>query len=86
MNELADTGISGLIIPDKYALEMWRVYFQGRLTAHRFASRAAARKYLSSLRAGNSKPEFARAHNGQEIVGGLRRVLFLVMLVEALAL
>jgi hypothetical protein len=66
-DELADTDISGLIIRDKYELEIWRVYFQGRLTAHRFASRAAARKYLSSLRAGNSKAEFARAHNGKEI-------------------
>jgi hypothetical protein len=67
MNVLAETGMSGIIVPDKYELEKWRVYFQGRLTAPRFSSRAAAIGYLGALKTGNKKPEFARACNGKEV-------------------
>jgi hypothetical protein len=67
MNELAETGVSGIVVPDKYELEKWRVYFQGRLTAPRFASRTGAMGYLGVLRTGNRKPEFARAYEGKEI-------------------
>ena len=67
MNELAEIGVSGIIVPDKYELEKWRVYYQGRLTAPRFSSRTAAMGYLRVLRTGNREPEFARAHKGKEI-------------------
>ena len=67
MNELAETGVSGIIVPDDDELEMWRVYFQGRLTAPRFSSRCAALGYLAALRSGARKPEFALAHEGKEV-------------------
>jgi hypothetical protein len=67
MDELAETGVSGIIVPDDDELAKWRVYFQGRLTAPRFSSRTEAMGYLRVLRTGNRKPEFARAHKGKEI-------------------
>ena len=67
MNELAETGVSGIIVPDDHELEKWRVYFQGRLTAPRFSSRTDAMGYLGVLRSGNRKPEFALAYEGKEI-------------------
>jgi hypothetical protein len=59
--------MSGIIVPHKYELEQWRVYFQGRLTASRFSSRSAAFGYLAALRNGARKPEFALAHEGKEV-------------------
>lgn len=67
MNELAESGVSWIIVPDEDEPEKWRVYFQGRLTAPRFSSHAAALGYLGALKTGNKKPEFARAHNGKEV-------------------
>lgn len=55
MNEIAETGVSGIIVPDKYELEKWRVYFQGRLTLPRFSSRMEAMGYLGVLRTGQRK-------------------------------
>jgi hypothetical protein len=34
--------ISGLVTLDKYAVDIWRVYFLGQLTVSKFASRAGA--------------------------------------------
>jgi hypothetical protein len=67
MNEVAETGMSGIVVPDKYELEKWRVYFQGRLTAPRFSSRCAALGYLAALRNGPRKPDYALAHDGKEV-------------------
>ena len=67
MKEVTETGVSWIILPDDYELEKWRVYFQGRLTAPRFSSHAAAVGYLGALKTGNRKPEFARACNGKEV-------------------
>lgn len=67
MKELAEAGVSWVIVPDDYEIEKWRVYFQGRLTAPRFSSHAAALGYLSALKTGNRKPEYARASNGKEV-------------------
>jgi hypothetical protein len=70
MKELAEIGISGIIVPDDYELEKWRVYFQGRLTLPKFSSRMEAMGYLCVLRTGNRKPEFARAYKGEEVRTG----------------
>jgi hypothetical protein len=67
MDTMNKFGISGLVTPDKYAVDIWRVYFQGQLTVPKFASRAGAMGYLSSLRAGNRKPVFAQAYEGKEV-------------------
>ena len=67
MNELAETGVSGIIVPDDRELEKWRVYFQGRLTAPRFSSRTDAMGYLGVLRSGNRKPEFALRMRGRRL-------------------
>ena len=67
MNESADIGISGIVVPDKYEAKVWRVYFQGRLTAPRFSVREAALKYLGALRGGHKPAEFCLAHNGKEV-------------------
>ena len=67
MNESADTGISGIVVPDKYEAETWRVYYQGRLTAPRFSARDAALKYLGALRGGHKLAKFCLAHNGKEV-------------------
>jgi hypothetical protein len=67
MKEIAEPGVSGIIVPDDYELEKWRVYFQGRLTAPRFSSRTEAMGYLRVLRTGNRKPEFARADKGRRL-------------------
>jgi hypothetical protein len=67
MKETTETGVSWIIVPDKYELEKWRVYFQGRLTAPRFSSHTAAIGYLGALKAGTRPPKFARAYDGKEI-------------------
>ena len=67
MDTMSRFGISGLVTPDKYDVDIWRVYFQCQLTRPKFGSRAGAMGYLSSLRAGNRKPVFARSHNGKEV-------------------
>jgi len=67
MNELAENGVCGIVVRDKYEPEQWRVYFVGRLTAPKFSSRAAAMGYLGALKTGNRKPEFAQASNGKEV-------------------
>ena len=67
MKELAENDVCGIVVPDKYEREQWRVYFQGRLTAPRFSSRCAALGNLAALRSGTSKPEFALAHEGKEV-------------------
>ncbi len=67
MDTMNKFGISGLVTLDKYEVALWRVYFQGQLTLPKFASRAGAMGYLSSLRAGNRKPVFARAYKGKEV-------------------
>lgn len=67
MDTMNRFGISGLITPDKDDVDIWRVYYQGQLTGPKFASRAGAMGYLSSLRSGNRKPVFARSHNGKEV-------------------
>jgi hypothetical protein len=41
--------MSGIIVPHKYELEQWRVYFQGRLTAPSFGGNDIKR--LGRLRA-----------------------------------
>jgi hypothetical protein len=68
MDEIAAAGVSGLVVLDKYE-SMWRVYFQGRLTAPMFASRSAALGYLAGVRGGSRRPEYARAHMGKEVRG-----------------
>jgi hypothetical protein len=67
MDTMNRFGISGLVTPDKYDVDIWRVYFRGQLTGPKFASRAGAMGYLSSLRSGSKKPVFARAYNGKEV-------------------
>ena len=67
MDTMNRLGISGLVTLDRYDVNIWRVYFQGQLTGPKFASRAGAVGYLSSLRSGNRKPVFARACNGKEV-------------------
>ena len=67
MDTMNKFGISGLVTLDEYDVAIWRVYFQGQLTVSKFASRAAAKTHLSSLRSGNRKPVFARAYNGREV-------------------
>ena len=67
MDTMNRFGISGLVTPDKYDVDIWRVYFQGQLTGPKFASRAGAMGYLSSLRSGNRRPVFARTHGGKEV-------------------
>ena len=67
MNEQAAAGISGIVVPDEHEAKMWRVYYQGRLTAPRFAARDSALKYLGALRGGYKPPEFCLAHDGKEV-------------------
>ena len=64
MNELAETGVSGITSQTKEELEKWSAYFQGRLTAPKFSSRVAACA---------RKPEFA-APCCDAIVGPLYRI------------
>ena len=66
MDTMNKFGISGLVTLDEYDVAIWRVYFQGQLTVSKFASRAAAKTHLSSLRSGNRKPVFARAYKGRK--------------------
>ena len=67
MDTMNRFGISGLVTLDKYDVDIWRVYFQGQLTVAKFASRAGAMGYLSSLKAGNRRPVFAREYKGKEV-------------------
>ena len=66
MNEMSEYGQSGIIIRDKDNPNQWRVYFQGQLTAPHFESRCDAMGYLSALRTGAKRPQYARAHEGKE--------------------
>jgi hypothetical protein len=60
MKIIAEIGVSGLIMQDKREPDAWRVYYQGRLTAPRFACRRTAHGYLSALRLGQRVAEFVR--------------------------
>jgi hypothetical protein len=66
MHEMSENGQSGIIIRDKYKPNQWRVYFQGQLTAPHFESRCDAMGYLSALRTGAKRPQYAGAHEGKE--------------------
>lgn len=67
MDEMADNNISGMTVPDVHQPHIWRVYFLGRLTAPRFATRLDALQYMNALRGGTKHPQFCEAEAGKEI-------------------
>jgi hypothetical protein len=66
MDEYAEDGVSGSVVRDRDG-RLWRVYFQGRLLAPSFESRAEAIGYLAGMRGGSRKPEYARVYKGKEV-------------------
>jgi hypothetical protein len=67
MDEQSEFGQSGSVVRDRYDADTWRVYFQGQLTAPVFIGRNEAISYLSALKMGYQKPEFAKAYKGKEV-------------------
>jgi hypothetical protein len=69
MNEHhADKSMSGCVERDSHDDTVWRVYFQGRLTAPRFSNRSDAMGYLAAMRSGRTAPEHATAKAGKEVL------------------
>jgi hypothetical protein len=67
MDEFTADNQNCMIIRDKHEADLWRVYFQGKLTTPKFLLRSSAFTYLASLRLGHNKPDFAQSRKGTEI-------------------